>query len=192
MPTAILGNVAGAVVGGLLSDDGGGQSSTQNKEPWKEVQPWLKENITQGQQLQQQYQQNPFNSIQQQAYGNMFGDMDSFRNNIAPNMMQFANNAMSGGGYQRPQYSQPGAAGYAQRPPVTQQQPSLLQPSAQPMPSPAGGYGSLLQSAFQSAAKPPAPVVAPEAPLKEDEFKKMFESNMGRYYTMPQDYERFA
>ncbi len=110
MPSAILGPVAGAVVGGLMGDSGGGQQ-TATKEPWAEAAPWLKQNIKTGQDLQQYYQQNPFNQQQQTGYQNLFSDLDRFRNQMAPGLMQFAENAMTGS-YQRPQYSKPGDAGY--------------------------------------------------------------------------------
>ena len=93
-----------------MSDGGGGQQ-TATKEPWAEAAPWLKQNIAQGQNLQAHYQQNPFNQLQQTGYQNLFSDLDSFRNQMAPGLMQFANQAMNGG-YQRPQYSRPGVAGY--------------------------------------------------------------------------------
>ena len=58
MPAAILGPVAGAVVGGLMSD--GGEQQTATKEPWSVAAPWLRENsLSQGQNLQAYYQQNP-------------------------------------------------------------------------------------------------------------------------------------
>lgn len=111
MPAAILGPVAGAVVGGMMSDGGGGGSQTASKEPWSEAAPWLRQNLQTGQALQQYYQQNPFNQQQQTGYQNLFSDLDRFRSQMAPGLMQFANNAMSSG-YQRPQYSKPGTAGY--------------------------------------------------------------------------------
>lgn len=96
-----------------MSDGGGGQQ-TATKEPWAEAAPWLKQNIQTGQNLQQYYQQNPFNQLQQTGYQNLFSDLDSFRNQMAPGLMQFANQAMNSS-YQRPQYSRPGAAGYGQQ-----------------------------------------------------------------------------
>lgn len=113
MPEAILGPVAGAVVGGMMSDGGGGGSQTASKEPWSEAAPWLRQNLQTGQALQQYYQQNPFNQQQQTGYQNLFSDLDRFRSQMAPGLMQFANQAMNSG-YQRPQYSQPGTAGYGQ------------------------------------------------------------------------------
>lgn len=69
------GAVAGAavgVVGGMMSDSGGGggQSQSTTKQPWMPATPWLMDNLAQGQRLQGQYQAQPFNAQQQQAYGN--------------------------------------------------------------------------------------------------------------------------
>ncbi len=89
---AVAGPVAGSVVGGLMSD--GGEEQTATKEPWSAAAPWLRENIAQGQNLQAYYQQNPWNSLQQTGYQNIYGDLDNFRNSIAPGMMDFANRLM--------------------------------------------------------------------------------------------------
>lgn len=99
MPAAILGPIAGSVVGGLMSGDSQ-QSQTASKEPWADAAPWLRENLRTGQGLQNYYQQNPFNPQQQTAYQNTFGDLDAFRNQMAPGLMGFANKLM-GGSYQR-------------------------------------------------------------------------------------------
>ena len=88
---AVAGPVAGAVVGGLMSD---GEQQTATKEPWKDAAPWLRENIAQGQNLQAYYQQNPWNNLQQNAYQNTYSDIDQFRNSMAPGMMDFANRLM--------------------------------------------------------------------------------------------------
>jgi hypothetical protein len=69
------GAVAGAavgVVGSAMSDSGGGggQSQSTSKQPWMPATPWLMDNLAQGQRLQGQYQAQPFNAQQQQAYGN--------------------------------------------------------------------------------------------------------------------------
>lgn len=100
MPTAVLAPVAGAVVGGLMGDKGGGGGQTASKEPWEAAAPWLRQNIQTGQDLQNFYQKNPFNQQQQQAYQNIFSDQANFRNQIAPGMMDFANKLM-GSNYQR-------------------------------------------------------------------------------------------
>lgn len=94
MPAAILGPVAGAVVGGLMSDSGGGEQQTATKEPWSAAAPWLRQQLEQGQNLQAYYQQNPWNNLQQTAYQNTFSDIDNFRNSMAPGLMDFANRLM--------------------------------------------------------------------------------------------------
>ena len=67
---AIAGPIAGAVVGGLMSD--GGEQQTATKEPWSAAAPWLRQQLEQGQNLQAYYQQNPWNNLQQTAYQNTF------------------------------------------------------------------------------------------------------------------------
>ena len=88
---AIAGPIAGAVVGGLMSD---GEQQTATKEPWSAAAPWLRQQLEQGQNLQAYYQQNPWNAPQQTAYQNTFSDIDQFRNSMAPGMMDFANRLM--------------------------------------------------------------------------------------------------
>lgn len=93
MPAAILGPVAGAVVGGLMGGDSQ-QSQSQSREPWAPAQPWLRQNLQTGQNLQNYYQQNPFNSIQRTSYQNLLGDIDNYRN-VNPGLMAFANRLMN-------------------------------------------------------------------------------------------------
>ena len=92
MPAAILGPIAGSVVGGLMSD--GGEQQTATKEPWSAAAPWLRQQLEQGQNLQAYYQQNPWNNLQQTAYQNTFSDIDNFRGSMAPGLMDFANRLM--------------------------------------------------------------------------------------------------
>ena len=145
------------LLGGLL----GGQSSSTNqstsREPWAPAQPWLKSNIAEGQKLQNYYQQNPFNPQQQTGYNNLFGDIDQFRNQVAPGLMGFAN-SMMGSNYQRAR-GPVGSAGYG---PAS---PSPL--AAQPGPfslAPGGNFGKVDFAASNpytnGAIKPPAPAPA--------------------------------
>ena len=99
MPAAILGPVAGAVVGGVMSDGGGGQQ-TATKDPWGPAQKPLQNSLNTGQGLEAYYQQNPFNPLQQAGYQNLFADLDNFRNVMAPQAMAF-NNRMMNTNYQR-------------------------------------------------------------------------------------------
>ena len=95
MPAAILGPIAGAAVGGLMSDGG---SQTASKEPWSAAAPWLKRNIQQGQDLQAYYQQNPFNQQQMVGYQNLFSDIDNYRNAVSPGLLAITNKYLSKGG----------------------------------------------------------------------------------------------
>ena len=128
---AVAGPVAGAVVGGLTSD---GEQQTATKEPWSAAAPWLRQQIEQGQNLQAYYQQNPWNSLQQTGYQNIYGDLDNFRNSIAPGMMDFANRLMG------TNYSRGGA---------TMQN----KPQAMPRSGAQSGNGGMLSSLL-SAAQP--------------------------------------
>ncbi|APW37659.1 hypothetical protein RD110_11025 [Rhodoferax koreense] len=89
MPDAIIGQVAGAAVGGLLGggDSGGGAgTTTATKEPWAEAAPWIKSNLATGQALQSQYAANPFNQQQLAALGNM-GNQTSYMNTLIPDLL---------------------------------------------------------------------------------------------------------
>lgn len=120
---------------------GGGGQQTSKKEPWAEAAPWLNRQITDGQALQDRYSADPFNAQQKTAYQNTFDDLNNYRSNIAPGIMNFATNAMNGPGYQRQRYARPGMAGYGpqQQPqqPMPQQQPQ--QPMQQQQPQQPGG-----------------------------------------------------
>jgi hypothetical protein len=93
MPEAI-----GGIVGGLFGGGGGGQ--TASKEPWAVAAPWLKDIVGTGQELQNAYLQNPFNTVQQTGMQNTLSDIDAFRSQMAPGLMDFANRLM-GSNYQR-------------------------------------------------------------------------------------------
>ena len=99
MPAAILGPVAGAVVGGVMNKGGGGQQ-TASKDPWGPAQKPLINSLDTGQGLETYYQQNPFNPLQRVGYQNLFADLDNFRNVMAPQAMAF-NNRMMNTNYQR-------------------------------------------------------------------------------------------
>ena len=99
MPEAIIGPVVGSVVGGLMSDGGGGQQ-TASKDPWGPAQKPLQNSLTTGTALENYYQQNPFNPLQRVGYQNLYADLDNFRNVMAPQAMAF-NNRMMNTNYQR-------------------------------------------------------------------------------------------
>lgn len=101
MPSAI-GQIGGALVGGLFSDSGGGQSQSQTREPWGPAQQGLKDVLGDATKLREYYKQNPLNQIQQTGYQNLLGDLDNYRQSIAPGMMGLANRFMNSN-YQRAQ-----------------------------------------------------------------------------------------
>lgn len=78
---AAVGAVVGAVANKALNKDknGGAGAQTQTKEPWAEAAPWLKQQLAQGQQLQQQYTDQPFSAQQKQAYANQYAQSDYMR-----------------------------------------------------------------------------------------------------------------
>lgn len=89
------GAVAGAaigVVGSAMSDKGGGggggggASQTSSSEPWMMAQPWMLQNIAQGQKLQTQYQDQPFSPQQLAAINNQYGANDYIRN-LVPSLL---------------------------------------------------------------------------------------------------------
>ncbi|WP_428142435.1 hypothetical protein [Delftia acidovorans] len=99
MPSAI-GQIGGALVGGLFSDSGGGQSQTQTREPWGPAQQGLKDVLSDATKLREYYKQNPFNQLQQTSLQNLYGDIDNYRQNMAPSMMALSNRLMNSN-YQR-------------------------------------------------------------------------------------------
>lgn len=99
MPSAI-GQIVGGVAGGLFSDSGGGQSQTQTREPWGPAQQGLKDVLSDATKLREYYKQNPFNQLQQTSLQNLYGDIDNYRQNIAPATMALANRFMNSN-YQR-------------------------------------------------------------------------------------------
>lgn len=157
MPEAILGNVAGAVVGGLMSDGGGG-SQTASKEPWAPAIKPLTNSLDTGQALERYYQQNPFNPMQRTGYQNLFSDLDQFRNQIQPGLAQFANDMMQSNYQRGPRQSQMEAM-QGQMPMQNTKQPMMMQQgqdgvySTKPMQM-QGGQGGLMAAMGQAGMSP--------------------------------------
>jgi hypothetical protein len=106
--TSLIGPAVGALAGGG-SDT---QTTTNKSDPWGPAQPYMLRNLQDTEQLGNYYKKNPFNQQQTESYSNLFADNNNFRNNIAPGLMQFANNGM-GSNYQRARVNRPGdVAGY--------------------------------------------------------------------------------
>lgn len=154
---AIAGPVAGAVVGGLMSDGGGG-SQTASKTPWEPAIKPLTNSLETGQALERYYQQNPFNQMQRTGYQNLYADLDQFRNQIAPGMMQFANSMMQSNYQRGPRQSQMEAM-QSQMPMQNTKQPMMMQQggdgvySTKPMQM-QGGQGGLMAAMGQAGMSP--------------------------------------
>lgn len=82
----VIGAVASSALSGGSSSNGGAGTQTQSKEPWAAAQPWILNNLVQGQALQNQYTQNPFNSQQQAAYGRM-GNQTAYMGGLVPSLL---------------------------------------------------------------------------------------------------------
>lgn len=194
MPAA-LAPIAGSVVGGLMSD-GGGSSQTASKEPWEPARKPLINSINTGQDLERYYQQNPFNPLQQQGYQNLFADLDQFRSQLSPQLMQFANSMMQSDYQRGPRNSQAEAMGRPMQQQMPQQyqtkpmqlQGGLLAAPQSTMPQSgllgafqapsAGNYGPLnfteLNPFTSANGIPPAPVEAakPKPTADEEELER--------------------
>lgn len=155
---AIAGPLIGSVVGGLMGGGGGGESQTASKTPWEPTIKPLTNSINTGQDLERYYQQNPFNRLQQQGYQNLYSDIDQYRNQIAPGLMQFANNAM-GYNYQRGPRNSQVEAMQGQMPMQNTKQPMMMQQgqdgvySTKPMQM-QGGQGGLMAAMGQAGMSP--------------------------------------
>jgi hypothetical protein len=163
---------------GSKKSSGGTQTQETTRQPWEPAVPWLTNQITQGQNLQNYYQNNPFNQQQQTAYQNTFADIDNFRNNIAPGLFDKAN-LMMGSQYQRPSYSRPGMVGY-----TPGSGGGLLSQSGQAetfkMPQ-GGNYGLLSFAPQQAAPVPAASEPQPAAMNQSDIDARIKEALAGQY-----------
>jgi len=91
MPWSIAAPVIGAVASSALSDSGGGGgggagSSTQSKEPWAPLQPWILGNAITGQNLQTAYTNQPFSALQNQAYANQ-NNQSAYMRALVPSLL---------------------------------------------------------------------------------------------------------
>lgn len=106
--------VAGAAVGVagnyMSSKNASKNQQTQKQEPWAPAQPYLTQGLADNALVMDNLKANPFNSIQKQGYQGLLGDQDNFRQNVAPGLLDFANQGMTSQ-YQRPIYDKPGQAG---------------------------------------------------------------------------------
>ena len=136
MPWSIAAPVIGAVASSALSDSGGGGgggagSSTQSKEPWAPLQPWIMGNAISGQNLQNAYTAQPFSGLQNAAYANQ-NNQSAYMRALVPSLLgQLGSQQL---GYDRSnQNARPKAFDFN----------GLLSPAANGQ-SPAAGQGGLL------------------------------------------------
>ena len=80
---------AGSALLGALSsgDKAQGGTTTESRNPWGPAQPWMQQQIATGQNLQNYYQQNPFNQQQLNAYSNLRQGTD-YMNALTPSLLQ--------------------------------------------------------------------------------------------------------
>lgn len=78
--------VGGALMGGGGDKNGGAGTQTQSKEPWGPAQPWIMNNLQQGQMLQNAYTAQPFSNAQTQAYNNQ-GNQSSYMRALVPDLL---------------------------------------------------------------------------------------------------------
>jgi len=153
MPAA-LAPIAGAVVGGLMSDGGGGGQQTASKDPWAPAAPRLINSLDKLGNLERYYEQNQFNPMQRTGYQNLFSDLDQFRNQIQPGLAQFSNDMMQSNYQRGPRQSQMEAM-QGQMPMQNTKQPMMMQQgsdgvySTKPMQQ--GGQGGGLMAAMGQA-----------------------------------------
>lgn len=127
--TSLIGPVIGAAAGG--GDET--QTTTQTNSPWAPAQSYMLRGLEDTEKLGNYYRTNPFNKQQIDSYSNLFGDMNNFRSNVAPGLMDFANKGMSSN-YQRARVDRPGGvAGYGG-----------TNPARMRSQAPSGGSGGLL------------------------------------------------
>lgn len=120
-----LGNNAGGLLGAYLGyKDSKDKQETQNREPWKPLQPHLLGLANEGAALFNKYQTQPFSPAQQAAYGNFGSVLDVINQNAGGLLSGFQ---ATGGGKNQFQRGKPGLlTGYSFAPTGEQWQPGLL------------------------------------------------------------------
>jgi hypothetical protein len=84
---AVAGAAVGVVGSALTSKSGGGAGTqTATKEPWAAAQPWILNNLAQGQKLQDAYTAQPFSDAQNQAYANQ-NNQSAYMRALVPSLL---------------------------------------------------------------------------------------------------------
>ncbi len=162
-------SIAGGVKGLLDDGGGGGGQASASREPWGPAQPWLKEQISRGQALQNFYQQNPFGAQQKVAYQNLFGDIDNYRNMIMPTLLGTANSLITQP-YQRSVPSAPGMGMYQRPAPRTMERISM----------PGQNFGLIDWSQFTPSQAPPPAPEEQSLLTDQDKFDEMYKEYLRR------------
>ena len=191
---SLIGGGLGLLSGG--SKNGGAGASSSERTPWAPAAPYLQDNLKTNSDLQNFYQQNPFNSQQKTGLQNTLTDADHFRSSVAPGLMGFANGAM-GSNYQRQTGGAPGSgAGYGgdRR---TMTRPAAITPTNQGpfSTAPTGqAFGQIDWNAanpFSAQNKPAAPAT-PAAAAVPPEYKAMLDEWLLRQRQAQEDMYRGA
>ncbi len=135
-----LAQLAGGVAGAAASGSGSGTSSSRTTEPWSAAQPWLRSLLAQGPELQDWYQRNPTNAIQDRGRQNYLSGVDNFNTNTAPALMNWVNGWMNGSNNYQPTGGNgllnrlwAGGTAGTSTPPIT----PVMDPASQPTTTPA-------------------------------------------------------
>lgn len=93
MPWSVAAPIIGAVASSAISSgmgssskNGGAGTTTVDKSPWLQAQPWITNNMNSGQALQAQYATQPFNAQQLAAYQNL-GNQTNYMNALTPSLL---------------------------------------------------------------------------------------------------------
>ena len=91
-------NILGAALGAATSQD---QTQTKTNAPWEPAQPFIKQQLAQGQALSADRYANPFSPQQKVAYNNMGGLLNTINGNAQGLMSGFNANASGANNYDR-------------------------------------------------------------------------------------------
>lgn len=157
MPWAVAGAAIGAF-GSMSAADTAAEQAENAKAPWKEVQPWIMNNIESGQRLQENYAQNPFNEIQQQGMQGMLDNYDYQNKTVIPGLMGFSNGLMNSKYQRAPSRGTGGGElqGLLSSNNMRGQSPPGLMSARQPAGQPGGMYS-------RGPAQAPMPIQQPQA-----------------------------
>ena len=91
-PSNLL-KIGGTVLGAVGGAAAGGDTTTSNsssRDPWKEAQPYLIDNLKTNAAMQEHYRQNPFSDLQKQQYQGLFNNLANAQANV-PGLLANAN-----------------------------------------------------------------------------------------------------